>query len=264
MNLFQSTTIQQQQHDREILLSPLHAKKEYEMIHTKGFSSRLKKNDSPFFFYKPMEKALQYLKSDPSVQVTSKGKEIYFTPQINKKEKGIIIYPGCTVDKRSYAPLARRLAHRGYKVILSPNDLDSVFKNKARELMNQNQEVKSWVMLGHSFGGIMASEVAHHNPDKVSGVVLLSSFPIKRFQNKDIHFLDIRATHDKILNNKYANISYQFLVPSKNHKNITIEGGNHANFAYYNNQKGDGIATIDRETQQKIIFSNILKFLEKK
>jgi dienelactone hydrolase len=264
MNLCQSKPIKQEKLDKEVSLKSFNSSTELEFIQKKGFSSSVKKDDSPFFFYKPMQKALEYLKSDSSVQVSFTAKEIYFTPQKNIQEKGIILYPGCTVDKRSYAPLARRLAHRGYQVIISENDLESVFKNKARDLMNINKEVKRWVMLGHSFGGILASEIAHYNPDKVCGVVLLSSFPIKRFQNKNIHFLDIRASNDKILNNTFADASYKFFVPSKNYKNLTIEGGNHANFAYYNKQKGDGIATIDRETQQKILFSNILKFLAKK
>lgn len=236
--------------------------KRLETVHKSGFNENFKINLGLPKLQEPMKEALEYLKSDEFVKVVTNQRQIYFHPQKNPKQVGIILYQGCMVDKRSYAPLARRLAKRGYKVILSDITLDNVSKNNARKIMDNSKNINKWFVGGHSFGGVMASETAHFNSDKVSGVILLSSFPMKNFAKKNINFLDIRATNDKILNSTYADISYKLTTPKDKHQKVTIEGGNHSNFGYYNLQKGDGTATISREQQQKTILKSILKFLE--
>ena len=45
------------------------------------------------------------------------------------------------------------------------------------------------------------------------------------------------------------------------YKDISIEGGNHANYGYYGEQKGDGTAMITREEQQKIVIEQISSFI---
>jgi len=40
-----------------------------------------------------------------------------------------------------------------------------------------------------------------------------------------------------------------------------IEGGNHAQFGYYGPQKGDGVATVSRDEQQRLTVSAILELV---
>ena len=41
-----------------------------------------------------------------------------------------------------------------------------------------------------------------------------------------------------------------------------IDGANHAQFAYYGNQSGDGIAKITAEDQQKQTIDDIVRFID--
>lgn len=42
---------------------------------------------------------------------------------------------------------------------------------------------------------------------------------------------------------------------------IVIDGGNHAGFGHYGPQAGDGVATIDREEQQRQTAETVLQFV---
>ena len=56
----------------------------------------------------------------------------------------------------------------------------------------------------------------------------------------------IYGSNDLVLNrNKYL----ESLSNAKNHTELVIEGGNHASFAYYGKQDGDGELLIDRSLQ---------------
>ena len=41
---------------------------------------------------------------------------------------------------------------------------------------------------------------------------------------------------------------------------VVIEGGNHAGFGHYGPQAGDGVASIDREEQQRQTAETVLAF----
>lgn len=48
----------------------------------------------------------------------------------------------------------------------------------------------------------------------------------------------------------------------KQYKEICIEGGNHASFAYYGDQDGDQPATISRKEQQEQTVTAILEMIQ--
>ncbi|MBP9041384.1 MAG: alpha/beta hydrolase, partial [Anaerolineaceae bacterium] len=53
----------------------------------------------------------------------------------------------------------------------------------------------------------------------------------------------------------------EILLPAST-RFVVIEGGNHAQFGYYGDQKGDNPAIITRATQQKAILEYTLQFLK--
>ena len=65
----------------------------------------------------PMKEAFDALKSDSTVEV-SVGDWLVFEPVSLSQNVGFIIYPGGRVDFRSYAPIAHRIAERGYFVVI--------------------------------------------------------------------------------------------------------------------------------------------------
>lgn len=117
------------------------------------------------------------LKSDALVKVEESG-DILFEPVSNAKNIGFIFYPGAKVEASAYAPIAKEIASKGYTVsiakmsfnlaVLSPNRADSIISN--------HEEIDTWVIGGHSLGGVMAADYALKN-DKIKGLVLLASYP---------------------------------------------------------------------------------------
>ncbi|MCU0105356.1 alpha/beta hydrolase [Acholeplasma vituli] len=70
----------------------------------------------------------------------------------------------------------------------------------------------------------------------------------------------ITAEFDKVLNrNSLADSTSK--LPS-DYVAYEIIGGNHAQFGWYGPQKGDGTATIDTKTQQDVVITHILRFIE--
>ena len=127
--------------------------------------------------YKPGQLALDSLVSDNKVEVTVDG-NITFTPKGKEATKGFILYPGAKVDAKAYAPLCKAIAENGYEVIIldMPLNFAMLAPNKAEKVIKEHDHIKSWVVGGHSLGGVVASRFAAKNKN-VDGVVLLASYP---------------------------------------------------------------------------------------
>ena len=107
-------------------------------------------------------------------------------------------------------------------------------------------EVEHWYIGGHSLGGAMAADFAAEKSG-IEGVVLLAAFPSKDLSDTDMRVLSVYGSEDGILNRK----SYE-KAKSKLPSDFTeqvIEGGNHAGFAFYGEQRGDGPASISAAEQ---------------
>lgn len=209
----------------------------------------------------PMPEALDALKSDSQVTVTTRLWMV-FTPTANEPNIGVILYPGGHVDPRAYAPLAHRIASKGYLVIIPPMPLNlAVFSpNKARDVIAAYPNIAHWVVGGHSLGGSMAANTIFTTPAQVDGLLLWASYPASNnslASRTDLSVLSIYGTEDGGRDGIDASHS---LLPSQT-RWVVIEGGNHAQFGWYGLQPGDGTATISREEQQNQILQATLDFL---
>lgn len=208
-----------------------------------------------------MPEAIMALESDQAVLVSS-GKWMVFSPQASSSQMGIIIYPGGHVDPRAYAPLARELASGGNLVVIPKMPLNlAVFDiDVADEIIRANPNIEKWVIGGHSLGGAMAAEYVSANPSAVEGLFLWASFSaentdLRGFTNLEV--LSIYGTEDGEVEGIRAS---RERLP-QNTRWVEIDGGNHAQFGWYGEQRGDGVATISREAQQEIIVENTFAFL---
>ncbi len=166
---------------------------------------------------------------------------------------GLVFYPGGLVDAAAYAPLMRRFADDGLHTVLVPMPLDlAVFGiGRAGRVIEAFPDVETWLIAGHSLGGAMAAEFVKGNPDAVAGLVLLASYPAA---STDLSTLPIRAvstygTENGVTQPEGFEASLARLPPGT--ELIVIDGGNHAGFGHYGPQSGDGMASIDREQQQR-------------
>lgn len=106
----------------------------------------------------------------------------------------------------------------------------------------------------------MSSEYAVKNPSRIKGVILLGAYTSGDLKNTDLRLLSIYGSEDKILNREALENS-----KTKEPRDTTIkllQGGNHAYFGNYKDQKGDGIAYITNDEQQNLTSDIIVQFIE--
>lgn len=163
--------------------------------------------------------------------------------------RALILYPGGKVEYTAYLPLCGRFAASGIDVFLlkMPCNLAIFGQNKADEIL-ASYRYDEWYLAGHSLGGAMAASYAAGHPDRLNGVILLAAYPTKSLQADDLAVLSVYGSEDGIVNREKIKKG-RALMPD-DYTELVIEGGNHARFGNYGEQKGDGAATIDRETQQ--------------
>lgn len=165
---------------------------------------------------------------------------------------GLIFYPGGKVEAIAYAPLLRAISEKGITCVLveMPFNLAVFNINAADQVYDKFPEINNWYLGGHSLGGAMASSYVKKNSGKLSGLILLGAYPIN---DSDIPTLAIYGSEDKGLDmTKLAGVKEE----------VKINGGNHAYFGNYGEQKGDGTASISRENQQEITVRSIMDFME--
>lgn len=188
-----------------------------------------------------------------------------YTFYTSKKEHStsIILYPGALVDPASYSVLAQQIATAGYDVyvVSFPFNL-AVLKGNIAEKILQTRPEETFVLAGHSLGGVMASRFAAKNKQQIAGLLFLASYPDEKgdLSKLDWPVLSITATNDGVLNQANYEQAKAYL-PSQT-RFVSIEGGNHAGFGLYGPQKGDSNATITPLDQQTQIAQTIVHWLE--
>ena len=206
--------------------------------------------------------ALTALSSTGSYNVVDNSNSITFTPTANKSSIGIIFYPGAKIQPESYSVIASKLAMNGYTTIIvkMPFNLAIFGINKADDVIAEHPEISTWVIGGHSLGGVFASDYAVNHQDKIKGVIYLAAYPNTNASNATFNGLFIRGTLDGLATS--TQISDNLNKFPVNTTFINITGGNHANFGDYGVQEGDNNSTISRQEQQNLTVNYILTFLK--
>ncbi len=141
-----------------------------------------------------------------------------------------------------------------------PFNLAFFGSNKADDVIVNHSEIDTWIISGHSLGGVFASDYAVNNQDKIDGVVYLAAYPSADASNATFKALSLRGSLDNLT--RESDISDNKNKFQANTTFITIEGGNHFNFGNYGVQEGDNNSTITREEQQNQAVNYIIQFIE--
>ncbi len=197
-------------------------------------------------YYHANETALAVLQSTGKVTVTKTDYGWFFDGP--SEEEALIFYPGAKVEEEAYAPLMCSLAENGLDTCLAkmPFRLAILGQNKAASIMDE-YDYEHWYIGGHSLGGYSASGYAADHCEDFEGVVFLGSYPAKSL-DESLAVVSIYGSEDKVLNEERYHKSRSY-VPGKFTEHV-IEGGNHAYFGNYGDQRGDGTAAITPEEQQ--------------
>jgi hypothetical protein len=213
-------------------------------------------------YYHADSTALAALNSTNSYNVVNTDDAITFTPNGKNSTTGIIFYPGGKVQPESYSVMASKLAENGYTTIIvkMPFNLAVFAPNKADSVIANHMEITKWVIMGHSLGGVFASDYAVNHPDKIKGVVYLAAYPSANASNATFKALSIRGSNDALTTAQDIEINKNKFPANTTF--ITIEGGNHYNNGNYGVQAGDNNSTITKEQQQNQTINAILEFLK--
>lgn len=202
-------------------------------------------------YYKADETAQQLLQSNAAIN--DNGSLVTITPT-QQTETALIFYPGAKVEHTAYLPLLEKVSRTSnIKIFLVRMPLRfAIFnQNAAARIMSQNPDITKWYLGGHSLGGAMASSFASNNQDKVQGLILLGAYVYGSYPKEKS--LTIYGTLNTTVSEK---VDYTENV-------VAIEGGNHAQFGNYGEQKGDQEATITSVQQQQAAVEAIKDFLSK-
>ncbi|MBR3201790.1 MAG: alpha/beta hydrolase [Mogibacterium sp.] len=171
-------------------------------------------------------------------------------------ESALVFYPGAKVEASAYAPLMKELSLRGVDCYLCDMPLNFALLGKdAAEVVRSDDKNKyeKWYIGGHSLGGVAAAMTADDAEEAGEasgwdGLILLASYPTGELSTPVI---SIYGSEDMVLNSeKYDKTKTDGLWPD-DFTEMIIEGGNHAQFGDYGEQKGDGKAGIDGAVQKK-------------
>jgi len=199
----------------------------------------------------PMPQAVAAMVTDEHVTVV-KDDVIVFRPNATGPTTGLVFYPGAHVDPVSYAPAMRALAAQGFLVVIPPMPLNLAVldSDRAADVIAGFPEIRRWAVGGHSLGGAMAAAFVASDLSAVDGLVLWAAYPssgdeLSTWQGR---VTSVSATEDGLTTpDEIARTTP--LLPADT-EFVIVDGGNHAQFGWYGEQRGDGVATISREDQQ--------------
>ena len=219
--------------------------------------------------YRASGAAREALRSDAGIQVSKAAASITFAPQPRRHSEALLFFSGALVEPAAYAPLLRRVAEQGYTAVLIPlparsapterHEQEAV--RRALSVMNAAPDLR-WVVGGHSKGAAVASVFARDHPQSLAGLLLVGSSHPREFSLSALRVpvLKVYGSRDGLASEEEVR-QYAANLPEQA-RFMKIEGGNHAQFAYYGFQFGDRRSTISREEQQRQLFGAVLQLLQ--
>lgn len=202
-------------------------------------------------YYKADDVAATVMQGDNGMKV--QGNLTILSPSV-PTDTALIFYPGAKVEHTAYIPILEKLKQQGITCILvkMPFNMAVFDADAADSVMKEFPDIENWYIGGHSMGGAIASSYASENEEKVKGLILLGAYVYGDYPPKDA--LTVYGTFNSSVED---HIDYTENI-------VVIEGGNHAQFGNYGEQKGDPKATITREQQQDIAVEAIAKFINER
>ncbi len=171
---------------------------------------------------------------------------------------GIAFLPGALVDPRAYQSILTPVVEAGYPVYIAkpPFGIAFTVPDVVAAARGADPQVQQWVVAGHSLGGAVASD----QTDGSAGLILLGAFPINDISDAGVPVLSVSGSNDGLSTPADIEASKPDLPPTTEY--VVIDGGTHAFFGDYGEQRGDGQPGISRAQAQAQIQQAMIQFLE--
>ena len=219
--------------------------------------------------YRASAEAHEAIRGNGAVGVTRGAHHWTFTPHEGTRRAGLLFYPGALVSPVAYAPLLRGVAAAGFPAVLvelprrgalgGADGAEPLTRGIEATLTVEN--VASWVVAGHSRGGVIASRLVRTSAPSLAGLVLIGTSHPRDFSlaHSRLPVTRVYGTRDTVADVEKLERTRPNLPPDARH--VRIDGGNHSQFGSYGFQPGDWPATISREEQQRLTLEAVLDML---
>ena len=184
-------------------------------------------------------------------------------PQNGEADTGIIFYVGAQITPNAYIPLLARLAQQGYACFI-PNltfNMAALEPKAADDIISAHSGIKSWILAGHSMGGLTASGYADDHRDSVDGLILLAAYTNRDMSDADLPVLSVFGDTDGVMNKELYD--KRLVWNPADFEEHVIPGANHAQYGDYGEQPRDNDASISAEEQQSRTAEIILDWLSR-
>ena len=199
---------------------------------------------------------------DTVISVADDG-GVEILPQRENADIGLIFYVGAQIKPGAYIPLLARIAEQGYACFI-PNlsfNMAALEPKAADDIISAHPEIKSWILAGHSMGGLTASGYADDHRVTVDGLILIAAYTNRDMSDARLPVLAVFGDTDGTMN-KGLYEKRKVWNPADFEEHI-IPGANHAQYGDYGKQPRDNDATISAEEQQSQTAEIILDWLNR-
>lgn len=198
-----------------------------------------------------------------------------YAPQGKSPHVGLLLFPGGSVDFRSYALVARDLARHGFVVVVQHVPFGFALFDCDRAigpvgaLRQTFPDVRAWVVGGHSLGGVAACSYASRRPEDVSGLLLWGSFPspLHSLAECQLPVASLYGSQDGLV--PPARVEQARHLLPKGAQLVPLNGANHTQFGDYWDgsddaflQRGDRPASLVRQEQRQLVVDHTRQFLQ--
>ncbi|BFT71807.1 alpha/beta hydrolase [Paenibacillus sp. P36] len=200
--------------------------------------------------YQPSLDALSAMQSTDEITVSDEKQVIRFEPK-TPVQPSIIYYPGGLVKPESYATYAKAFAQAGHRVYIvkMPLNLAIFGGDRAQPIIAAKAADETFLLGGHSLGGVMAARYAAAHASELDGVFFFASYPDPKgsLVSSNLPVFSVVGSDDGAINMAALTKAKSDLPNTAEYH--TIRGGNHSQFGSYGFQKGDHPAEISAEQQ---------------
>lgn len=200
--------------------------------------------------YQPSLAALSAMQSNDEIMVSDEEQVIRFEPKI-PVQPSIIYYPGGLVKPESYATYAQAFAQAGHRVYIvkMPLNLAIFGGDRSQPIIAAKHPDETFLLGGHSLGGVMAARYAAAHASELEGVFFLASYPDPKgsLVSSNLPVFSVVGSNDGAVNMAALTKAKNDLPNTAEYH--TIRGGNHSQFGSYGFQKGDHPAEISADQQ---------------
>lgn len=201
---------------------------------------------------------LDDVRSLADVTVTETADSVVLSPAeprtVAGGERGLVFFAGARVEPAAYAAKLSGIAREGITVVIVRPVLGfGILEWRPIETFTALAPgVDSWLVGGHSLGGVRACQYIadDEDPDQgdvaLDGLVLVGSYCSADISDSDVAVLSIAGSEDGLSTPETITNAARLLPTSTEF--VELEGASHASFGDYGSQPGDGVATADDTT----------------